>query len=105
MIQKIRWAILILGVIVLMTAIVQNSEPVTLTFFRYQADLPISILLLVVSVVSFLIGAATAARMLRRRDAAKKLANLPAKSPTATTPPAPETSTTPPTTERKNPLT
>jgi uncharacterized integral membrane protein len=105
MMQKIRWAILILCVIVLMTAIVQNSDPVTLKLFRYQADLPTSILLLVVSVASFLFGAATTARILRRRDTAKKLANSPGKSPTATTPSAPETSTTPPTTERKNPLT
>ncbi len=105
MMQKIRWAILILGIIVLMTAIVQNSDPVALKFFRYQADLPTSVLLLVVSVVSFLFGAATTARILRRREAAKKLTNSPAKSPTATTSPDPATSSTPPTAERKNPLT
>jgi uncharacterized integral membrane protein len=105
MMQKIRWAILILGVIVLMTAIVQNSAPVTLKFFRYQGDLPISVLLLVVSVVSFLFGAATAARILRRRETAKKSANSPAKSPTKTTAPDPAASSTPPATERKNPLT
>lgn len=99
--QKIRWAILILGIVVLLTAIVQNSAPVTLTFFRYQAQLPISVLLLVVSVTSFLVGAITTGRILRRREAAKKLANSPTKTPTpgAATPP------TPPAVQRKNPLT
>lgn len=105
MMQKIRWAILILGIIVLMTAMIQNSDPVPLKFLAYTADLPTSVLLLVVSVVSFLFGAATSARILRRREAAKKLANSPAKSPTATTSPDPAKSSTPPAAERKNPLT
>jgi len=87
MMQKIRWAILILGIVVLMTAMIQNSDPVTLKFLVYEAELRISILLLVTSVVSFLIGAITTGRILRRRDAAKKLANSSAKS-TLTTPPA-----------------
>jgi len=96
MMQKIRWAILILGVIVLMTAIIQNRDPVTLTFLVYNTEMPTSILLLVTSVTSFLLGAITTGRILRRRDAAKKLANSPAKSVPAPTPPA---------TNRKNPLT
>jgi len=96
MMQKIRWAILILGILVLMTAVIQNSKPVPLKFLVYNAEMPTSILLLVTSVASFLLGAITTGRILRRRDAAKKLANSPAKSTPAPTPPA---------TERKNPLT
>jgi uncharacterized integral membrane protein len=96
MMQKIRWAILILGIIVLMTAMIQNSAPVTLTFLVYKAEMPTSILLLVTSVASFLAGAITTGRILRRRDATKKLANSLEKPTPAPTPPA---------TERKNPLT
>jgi uncharacterized integral membrane protein len=101
MMQKIRWEILILGIVVLLTAIVQNSAPVTLTFFRYQAQLPISVLLLVVSVTSFLVGAITTGRILRRREAAKKLDNSPTKTPA----PGAATQPTPPAVQRKNPLT
>ncbi len=101
MMQKIRWAILILGIIVLMTAIIQNSDPVPLKFLVYEAQMPTSVLLLVVSVVSFLLGAATTGHVLRRREAAKRLANSPAKSTTTTTPPP---DAMPPAAERKNPL-
>lgn len=104
MMQKIRWAILILGIIVLMTAMIQNKDPVPLKFLNYTAEMPTSILLLVVSVASFLIGAITAGRIMRRREAAKKLANS-APKPTTTTPPAATTTTASPAPERKNPLT
>ena len=104
MMQKIRWAILILGIIVLMTAMIQNSAPVTLKFLVYEAEMPTSILLLVVSAVSFLLGAATTGRILRRRDTAKKLANSPGNPSPTTASSAPATMATM-ATDRKNPLT
>jgi uncharacterized integral membrane protein len=72
MLQKIRWVILILGIIVLMTAMVQNSDPVQLRFFRYETELPTSILLLVVLIIGFLVGMITAIWLLRRRETAKR---------------------------------
>jgi uncharacterized integral membrane protein len=64
--QKIRWAILLLGIIVLLAAMIQNSENAQLKLFFYETQLPVSVLLLVTSAVSFLIGAITTGRMLKR---------------------------------------
>lgn len=69
--QKIRWAILLLGVMVLLAAMIQNSENAPLQLFFYKTQLPISVLLLVTSAVSFLIGAITTGRMLKRSGKAK----------------------------------
>jgi len=77
MMQKIRWAILILGILVLLTAMVQNSQPVPLKLFLFETAMPTSIVLLVTSATSFLIGAITAGRMLRRRDAGRNQASPP----------------------------
>lgn len=86
MMQKIRWAIFILGVITLLVAMIQNSEPVQLTFLRYKAEMPTSILLLVVAVISFLVGAATTGWVMRRRPVAQKPAE-PIPTPAASRPP------------------
>jgi len=83
MMQKIRWSILILGVIVLLAAMLQNSGPVTLKLFFFETAMPISVLLLATSVTSFLVGGLTIGRMLRRREAVKKI-----DSPPTTPPPA-----------------
>lgn len=71
MMQKIRWTILLLGIIVLLAAMIQNSDNVPLQLFFYKTQLPISVLLLVTSAVSFLIGAITTGRMLKRSGKAK----------------------------------
>ena len=76
--QKIRWTILLIGVVILLTAMIQNSETTTLKLFIYQTKLPVSVLLLATSAVSFLLGAITVGRMLSR-SARARLA--PAKSP------------------------
>ncbi len=68
MMQKIRWAILILGVLVLIAVMVQNSHPVLLKLFLFETELPTSTLLLATSVLSFLIGALTTGRMMWHRD-------------------------------------
>jgi len=71
MMQKIRWLVVILGAIVLVTAMVQNSEPTPLKLFVFEKSLPTSILLLANSVVSFLVGGLVFHRAFRRRDLAK----------------------------------
>lgn len=68
MMRKIRWAILILGVLVLIAVMVQNSHAVTLKLLRYETQLPASTLLLATSVLSFLLGVLTSGRMLGRRS-------------------------------------
>lgn len=72
MMQKIRWSILIFGVIVLLAAMLQNSGPLTLKLFFFETAIPISVLLLATSVISFLVGGLTIGRMLRRRETAQK---------------------------------
>ena len=72
--QKIRWAILLLGVVILLAAMIQNSANTTLKLFFYETQLPVSVLLLVTSATSFLIGAITTGRMLKRAAKAKQVA-------------------------------
>ena len=81
MLQNLRWAILILGVLVLIAVMVQNSEPVTLKLFFFETQLPTSTLLLATSVLSFLIGALTTGRMLWQRSGARRLPEEPLKKP------------------------
>jgi uncharacterized integral membrane protein len=89
--QKIRWTILLIGVVILLTAMIQNSATTTLKFFTYQTQLPVSVLLLTTSATSFLLGAITAGRMLKRSTRAKL---VPAKPLEKTMPEAPKTTPT-----------
>jgi uncharacterized integral membrane protein len=68
MMRKIRWAILILGILCLTAAMLQNSHLVLLKLFFFETKLPTSTLLLATSVISFLLGALTLGRMMRRRE-------------------------------------
>ena len=79
MMQNIRWAFLILGVLVLIAVMVQNSHPVILRLFFFETELPASILLLATSVLSFLLGALTTGRMLWQRGSADRPQELPLK--------------------------
>lgn len=84
--QKIRWAILLMGVIVLLAAAIQNSENVLLKLFFYETQLPVSVLLLVTSTISFFLGAFTMGRLLRRSSKAtpKPAPEKPAEKPAPT---------------------
>ncbi len=81
MMRNIRWAILILGVLVLIAVMVQNSDPVILKLFFFETELPTSTLLLATSVLSFLVGALTAGRMLWQRGSARHSLEDPLKKP------------------------
>jgi len=70
-VQKIRWTMLLIGVVILLTAMVQNSETTPLKLFFYQTELPVSVLLLATSATSFLLGAITVGRILKRSAQAK----------------------------------
>jgi uncharacterized integral membrane protein len=84
MMRKIRWAILILGILVLIAIMVQNSHPVLLKLFFFETQLPTSTLLLATSVLSFLIGALTTGRMMWHRDAPPHQTHQPQNAPAAT---------------------
>jgi H+/Cl- antiporter ClcA len=68
MLQKIRWLLVILGVVVLLTAMIQNSAPLTLKLFFFETTLATSILLLTTSSISFLVGGLFSYLMFRRRE-------------------------------------
>lgn len=67
MMQKIRLLLIALGVIVLVTAMVQNSDPLTLKLFWLQKTVPTSVLLLATSLISFLLGGLTQHLAFRHR--------------------------------------
>jgi uncharacterized integral membrane protein len=94
--QKIRWAILLLGIVVLLAAMLQNSTTAPLKLFFYKTDLPISVLLLVTAAVSFLLGALTTGRMLRRSARAQAATEKPVeKLPEKPSPSVPPSKTNP----------
>ncbi len=66
MMRKIRWGILLIGVIVLMAAMIQNSDSIPLKLFFYERTMPVSVLILATAVISFLAGAWTISRVHRR---------------------------------------
>ncbi len=73
MMRKIRWGILLIGVIVLIAAMLQNSESIPLKLFFYERTMPVSVLILVTAVISFLAGAWTISRVHRRHAKAALL--------------------------------
>ena len=68
MMQKIRWLLVILGMIVLLAAMIQNSDPLTLKLFFFETTLATSILLLTTSSISFLVGGLFSYLTFRRRE-------------------------------------
>lgn len=68
MMQKIRWLLVVLGVIVLLAAMIQNSDPLTLKLFFFETTLATSILLLTTSSISFLVGGLISYLAFRRRE-------------------------------------
>jgi uncharacterized integral membrane protein len=85
--QKIRWAILLIAIVVLLAAVVQNSANAPLKLFFYKTELPVSVLLLVTAAISFLLGALTTSRMLRRSAKAKATPEPKLEKPAEKTPP------------------
>ena len=87
MIQKIRWFLLILVIVLTLAAITQNGQETTVQLLWLTRTMPLSVLLLSTIAVGFLLGALTTALMLRRRHKAKEAA----KSKKATEPTKPAT--------------
>ena len=87
MMQRIRWFLLVLGIIVLLVLGLANqtSVPVKIPFL-FERDLPLSMLLVTVSGISFVFGALMTGWMLRSpKETTKKAAPEP-KAADSTTP-------------------
>lgn len=91
-VQKIRWFLLILAIIVALAAALQNNDLVEVQLFFFSRSLPLSVILLSTTAVGFLAGALTTVLMLRRHKTSEKTkANR--KSATPADSPAPATKT------------
>lgn len=82
MLQKIRWFLLITGVLVVVIIALQNQTPTPLKLLFLNGTIPLTLLLLATSAASFVFGALTTVWMLKKREPAKaKPEPQPAKTP------------------------
>lgn len=79
--QKIRWLLWLLGILLVVSLVVQNSESQEIDLLWMSQTLPLSVMLLVTTAVGFLLGALTTVTMLRSSKKAKKQAAAEAKTP------------------------
>lgn len=86
MLQKIRWFLLLLGVLVIVIVAFQNNRRVELDVLFFSGEYPLTLLLLATSAASFVFGGLMTAWMLRARGkAGAKRARTPQKG--SSTPP------------------
>ncbi len=69
--QKIRWILLVLGVVVALAIAIQNNDSTEIQLFFFRRSLPLSILVLSTTAIGFLLGAITSVLMLRRSEKGK----------------------------------
>ena len=68
MLQKIRWFLLLVGILVVVIIAVQNSRSVEIDLLFFRGQYPLTLLLLGTSAASFAFGALMTAWMLRSRS-------------------------------------
>jgi uncharacterized integral membrane protein len=74
--QKIRWFLLIVGIFLSLLLSLQNSVNTSVNFLWFDAELPLSVLLLATTGAGFLFGALMTASMLRSRAKKKAAAEV-----------------------------
>ena len=68
MMQRIRWFLLLLGIIVLLVLSLANKDPVPVKVpLVFETEMPLSMLLIATSAMSFVLGALMTGWMLRNR--------------------------------------
>ena len=66
--QRIRWFLIISGVLVLMVFSLSNTKSVSVQMpLLFHAEIPLSMLLAIAGLIGFMVGALWTAWMLRRR--------------------------------------
>lgn len=70
--KKIRWLILILGIVLSLAVALQNNALVEIRWLWMEQTLPLSVLLLTTVAIGFLLGSLMTATMLRRRTKKKE---------------------------------
>ncbi|TWU04481.1 LapA family protein [Stieleria varia] len=87
MMQRIRWFLLLFGVVVLLVFSLANTESVPVEMpFLFSTELPLAMLMVVTSGIGFVLGSLTTAWMLRRGRKPGKVTK-PEPEPTAVVPP------------------
>ena len=92
MLQKIRWFLLLLGILIIVVVAFQNGESVPLDLLFFRGEYPLTLLLLGTSAASFVFGSLMTFWMLRRRketagDAKTAVKQTPKKDRAAAAPP------------------
>ncbi|MEM6777964.1 MAG: LapA family protein [Planctomycetota bacterium] len=77
MLQKIRWFVILSGLLVVVVVAFQNQEPVDLNLLFFRGEYPLTLLLLATSAISFVVGSLMTALRIRSRA---KTAELKAKA-------------------------
>ena len=70
--QKIRWFLLILGIVAALAVALQNNAPTKVRFLWLEQMMPLTLLLLTTTTIGFLLGALLTASMLRGRKSDAK---------------------------------
>ena len=65
--QKIRWFLLIVAIVLALAMAFQNNEPAKVRLLWLEQSMPLSVLMLSTTAIGFLLGALMTALMLRRR--------------------------------------
>ncbi|MDG2219955.1 MAG: LapA family protein [Rubripirellula sp.] len=71
--QKIRWLLLILAILMALAVTFQNNDAVPVRLLWIERNMSLSILLACTTAIGFLAGALTTALMLLRRGPAKRV--------------------------------
>lgn len=70
MLQKIRWFVILTGLLLVIVVAFQNQDPVDLNLLFFQGEYPLTLLLLATSAISFVVGSLITALRIRARHKA-----------------------------------
>lgn len=71
MLQKIRYFLFLLTVLLVIVVAFQNHDPVSIKLLAFQGEYPLTLLLLSTAVISFVLGSIVTAWRARKREKAK----------------------------------
>lgn len=86
MLQKIRWFLLLSGLLLVVIVAFQNQDPVDLSVLFFSGRYPLTLLLLATSAISFVLGSLMTAWKIRARGKSAKTAGTDQVSTSATPP-------------------
>ena len=71
---RIRWTLIVLGIMVLVVFSLANTAPVQVRMpLLFQTDVPLAMVLALAGLIGFMVGSLWTAWMLRRKGASKRI--------------------------------